>query len=636
MSDNVLLLLVDQLRLPRFAYGSSYGLLQSIKNILAFVDNLDANSPDAKYFPGFMKLRRNAVMLDEHAIAASACTPSRSVMMTGQYGTRTGVTQTDGMFKSGDAVNFPWLAPNGIPTIGDWFRAAGYSTHYFGKWHVSHPPDQSLEEWGFSDWEASYPEPHGQYLNNLGTYRDIGFADLATTFLKRRGLGLWWNRAQAEQQFRDPSAAAPDGTPQPFFCVVSLTNPHDIATYPVLPRLLEPLRTVPTAPVLVPEQSADAPLPQGGTMSIPLNPANFPQTGAAVPPAASLKEDLLTKPSCQYDMSYKVGFALASAAGANASRIGLPFQMTSDPDGWCAAFMQYYAYLMHVVDARILEILDALDESGLRGNTIVVFTADHGEYGAAHGMMIEKWHTAYEEILRVPFVVSRPTWTFGADGKLLGHVEQATSHVDLAPTLLGLAGQTDWASLQAKMVGHWPVPFVGVDLSPQIDAAAAAVGVAAPPAPPAITRAGVLFITYDTITETLPDIGDPHSDASNAQYEVYLELVEDAKADVTRLASGPIVQPCLVHCLRTPTYKLVRYFDPSGAKADQWEFYSLQFDGLEVYNLTVFDKPFPTLVDSTKYPPGATFTPEQLLATANQMLADLQTAEQTLLPPYAG
>jgi hypothetical protein len=42
------------------------------------------------------------------------------------------------------------------------------------------------------------------------------------------------------------------------------------------------------------------------------------------------------------------------------------------------------------------------------------------------------------------------------------------------------------------------------------------------------------------------------------------------------------------------------------------------------------------LVDSTKYPPGATFTPEQLLATANQMLADLQTAEQTLLPPYAG
>jgi len=50
--------------------------------------------------------------------------------MTGQYGPRTGVTQTDGLFKSGDARNFPWLRANGAPTIGDWFRALGYSTHY--------------------------------------------------------------------------------------------------------------------------------------------------------------------------------------------------------------------------------------------------------------------------------------------------------------------------------------------------------------------------------------------------------------------------------------------------------------------------------------------------------------------------
>lgn len=107
MPDNVLLLLVDQLRLPRFAYGDSHGLLPAIKNILAFVDGLDASSPYAQYFPGFMKLRRNAVVLREHVIAAAACTPSRAVMMTGQYGTRTGVTQTDGLFKSGDAGNFP-------------------------------------------------------------------------------------------------------------------------------------------------------------------------------------------------------------------------------------------------------------------------------------------------------------------------------------------------------------------------------------------------------------------------------------------------------------------------------------------------------------------------------------------------
>ena len=31
-----------------------------------------------------------------------------------------------------------WLRPGEVPTIGNWFRAAGYDTHYDGKWHVSH------------------------------------------------------------------------------------------------------------------------------------------------------------------------------------------------------------------------------------------------------------------------------------------------------------------------------------------------------------------------------------------------------------------------------------------------------------------------------------------------------------------
>jgi arylsulfatase A-like enzyme len=103
-----------------------------------------------------MKLRQNAVVLRNHTIAASACTPSRAVIYTGQYGTRTGVTQTDGLFKNGDAPNFPWLEADGIPTLGTWMGEAGYSTHYFGKWHVSNPPEHSLKRYGF---DATGPLP---------------------------------------------------------------------------------------------------------------------------------------------------------------------------------------------------------------------------------------------------------------------------------------------------------------------------------------------------------------------------------------------------------------------------------------------------------------------------------------------
>jgi arylsulfatase A-like enzyme len=164
---NVLMIMVDQLRYPRFGYGAA-GFADPIKDILSFVRELDDN-PCAKHFPGFCKLREHAVVLTDHTIAESACIPSRASIMTGQYGPRTGVTQTDGLFKSGDAQNFPWLKADGMPTIGDWFRELGYSTHYFGKWHVSDPPEHTLQGFGFGNWELSWPEPHGALISNMGS-----------------------------------------------------------------------------------------------------------------------------------------------------------------------------------------------------------------------------------------------------------------------------------------------------------------------------------------------------------------------------------------------------------------------------------------------------------------------------------
>ena len=66
-----------------------------------------------------------------------AC-PSRATLFTGQYPSLHGVTQTDGVAKQNTDPAMGWLDPNAVPTLGDWFRAGGYQTHYRGKWHVSH------------------------------------------------------------------------------------------------------------------------------------------------------------------------------------------------------------------------------------------------------------------------------------------------------------------------------------------------------------------------------------------------------------------------------------------------------------------------------------------------------------------
>jgi arylsulfatase A-like enzyme len=69
---------------------------------------------------------------------------------------------------------------------------------------------------------------------------------------------------------------------------------------------------------------------------------------------------------------------------------------------------------------------------------VIVFTSDHGEMGGAHGGQIEKWHNAYRETLHVPLVVSSPLVNPSPD--IMVDIDKVTSHIDLLPTLLGLAG----------------------------------------------------------------------------------------------------------------------------------------------------------------------------------------------------
>jgi hypothetical protein len=94
-------------------------------------------------------------------------------------------------------------------------------------------------------------------------------------------------------------------------------------------------------------------------------------------------------------------------------------------------------------------VLDALRASRAYENTIAVFTSDHGDMQGAHGGRHEQWHVAYDEALRVPFVVSSPLLPVGA-----GELDISTNDADLIPTVLGLASiDTDQALIQLQ-AGH--------------------------------------------------------------------------------------------------------------------------------------------------------------------------------------
>ena len=80
----------------------------------------------------------HGVRFDRHYTGSLACVPSRPTLFTGQYPDVHGVTQTDGLGKMADDTRMRWMRPGEVPTLGNWFRAAGYDTHYDGKWHITH------------------------------------------------------------------------------------------------------------------------------------------------------------------------------------------------------------------------------------------------------------------------------------------------------------------------------------------------------------------------------------------------------------------------------------------------------------------------------------------------------------------
>jgi arylsulfatase A-like enzyme len=339
--------------------------------------------------PGRQRLRESGVELHRHYVASTACVPSRASLFTGQYPTLHGVSQTDGLAKTAFDPAMIWLDPGTVPTMGDWFRAAGYRTEYRGKWHIAHVdlpvagtheglstndrkgvprPDaiaayrgaDRLDPFGFSGWIGR--EPHGADPGDTGYVRDELFAD------------------QVDELF---GTLAGDRS-QPWLTVASLVNPHDIAF-------------------------------SGAGWQV----LGFPDPDDSVPDpgeAPSQSDSFAERPRCHEEYRAAWGAML--------------YEQATD-----AAYRRFYLWLHELVDRAIDRIVDGLHRHGMADETIVVFTSDHGELLGAHGGLQQKWYNAFDETVRVPFTVSGAGIpTGGID------IDTPTSHVDVLPTLLGLAG----------------------------------------------------------------------------------------------------------------------------------------------------------------------------------------------------
>lgn len=397
----------------------------------------DQEQPWCKY-PHLAGLRNHERLMERSThfenwtVNAIPCGPSRSVLYTGQHIQKTRLIDNPGVP--------PWknTLDEGLLTVGKLFKDAGYRTVYKGKWHLSVvAPDASgdhskgLRAFGFDEYQTG-PEAFG--AGHDGHLHDPDVARDAARWLKEE---------------------AP-GAEEPWLLTVNFVNPHDIMFFDATGRMNEtrapmlaryaPMRAAPEA----------APYGRGARLGLPENHAHD-----------------------------KASWVECHRVYYEDDEIFLGTIPEDDEDVWLT-YVNYYADCLRDVDSHLGTVLDALDASGLADETVVVFTADHGEMAGAHGQR-QKGPFIFSENVGVPMMVSHPdVKSRGIATKALG------SAVDIAPTLLGLAGLDSAAAKERHP------ELVGYDVSSSV---------AEPAAPGARdTGAGAILMCYSAFYMGSPQV----------------------------------------------------------------------------------------------------------------------------------
>lgn len=320
--------------------------------------------------PNLNKLASESVVFERTYVTHPVCTPSRSSLMTGTWPHTNGCTHNSVPLDSRFRV-FPEM-------LGD----NDYRTAYVGKWHLGEegPIGRGFQQWISTEGRSDY----AKFLIAAGLAPDKangGFSEVAISnlpialsrpkFLERHACDF------IEKHQRDP-----------FILVVAFVEPHSPYNGPLNDE--HPLEEVVLDRTAKLPESEDIPL-------------RYRLTREWQEAEAILDRERLPKQ--------------------------LFFGIT--PDEY-RSIKQRYLGLVTLVDRSIGAILACLERCGLRDDTIVVHTSDHGDSLGAHHLFGKE--TMFEEATRVPWLIRLPGQT---RSKM---ISRPVSHIDFVPTLLDLLG----------------------------------------------------------------------------------------------------------------------------------------------------------------------------------------------------
>lgn len=371
-------------------------------------------NPEVKT-PALDKLAEEGTTFTRAYCPNPTCTPTRGSLITGKYPSQHG------------AYSLGTKVPETEPTVGDRFREAGYTTALVGKAHFqplrgtdefpsieAYPVLQDLKFWQDFD-DVFYGFDHIELARNHTDESHVG--QHYALWMEEKGLTNW------RDYFRSPTGnndtqvrkwlipeeyhynawiaertnsliSDYNDNDEPFFMWASFFDPHPVYLAP------EPWDTM--------YDPNEITVPQGIAGEHDNNPPQFQLTQQENPDFSSYQEP--------------------NGSGCHGFHSHL-----HDRDELAKDIACYYG-MVSCMDKYIGEIIDHLDKLGLKENTIVVFTSDHGHYYGHHGL-IAKGAFHYDDGIRVPMIARLPEQIPAGQQS---HTLQTL--VDYAPTLLAYCG----------------------------------------------------------------------------------------------------------------------------------------------------------------------------------------------------
>ncbi|MFC1734576.1 sulfatase [Candidatus Hydrogenedentota bacterium] len=330
--------------------------------------------------PAIDSLASGGTLFSNAYVNCPQCMPSRATLYTGLHPT------THGYYWNKASLPFP---ENEVDKTIAWdFKRNGYKTACFGKMHIS---QRSAFDLGFGETpQSNFEDEEDVDAPNYDYFTWVKTQSGRTNSNRFQGVPFPGNDGNYDYPIEEHHEYAitdravqfiDDNASNPFFMWVSYFGPHTPLNNP------EPYWST-----LDPNDMPFPPLPPGGAGD---------------------------------DAPRQLHAGLADTQPSEAA------PMT--PAKWQLCKSQYYARVMFI-DDMVQRIIDKLEANDLLDNTIIVFTADHGDMMGDHGLYT-KGQYGYDGTTRIPMIIKAPGVS------VPGAIEPGlTSQVDLVTTLYRLAG----------------------------------------------------------------------------------------------------------------------------------------------------------------------------------------------------